>query len=61
MLEIVKDVIGTVQAQNAAEAAKKDKAERKKKLLDAIAAQEDKDLSSKSAEELRTLLAELDS
>lgn len=59
-LEIVKDVIATKQAENAAELAKKHRAEERRKLLDAIANKKDALLSTASIEELEAKLAALD-
>lgn len=59
-LEIVKHVIAVkIQAQNDVAAAK-DRAEKRRKLLDALAAQEDKALSSMSKDDILKQLAALD-
>lgn len=60
MLEIVKDVIATKQAENAAALAKTHRAEERRKLLDAIANKKDALLSTASIEELESKLAALD-
>lgn len=59
-LEIVKDVIKTIQEANAARLDRKAKTERKKKILDIIATKEDQALSSASLEELQQLVAAID-
>lgn len=59
-LEIVKDVIKTKQAENAAQLAKLNRAAERKKLLDAIGAKKDAALTTASLEELEKKLAELD-
>lgn len=60
-LDIVKDVIATKQAENRAVAAKLQKASERKKILDAIAAKKDAQLSQASLEELEKQLAALES
>jgi hypothetical protein len=59
-LEIVKDVIKTKQEENKAALLKREKAEQRKKILDAIGAKKDQALSAASLEELEKKLAELD-
>lgn len=59
-LAVVKDVIATKQAENAAELAKIHRSAERKKLLDAIAAKKDAALTTASMEELEKKLAELD-
>lgn len=59
-LEIVKDVIATKQAENAAALAKTHKAEERKKILDALGAKKDQALTAASIEELEAKLAALD-
>lgn len=59
-LEVVKDVIATKKAENAAELAKKTRSEERRKLLDAIGAKKDQQLTSASLEELEKKLAALD-
>lgn len=59
-LEVVKDVIKTRQEANAARVNKLKKAEDRKKILDAMAAKKDQQLSAASLEELEKKLAELD-
>jgi len=59
-LEIIKDVIKTKQAENAAQLAKLNRAAERKKLLDAIGAKKDAALTTASLEELEKKLAELD-
>lgn len=59
-LEIVKDVIKTKQEANAARLGRLKKADDRKKILDAIAAKQDQQLTAASLEELEKKLAELD-
>jgi hypothetical protein len=59
-LEVVKDVIKTKQAENAAVRARQEKAEKRRKLLDALRTKEDQELTTASREELEKKLAELD-
>lgn len=59
-LEIVKDVIATKQEANAALLARQQRAEERKKILDAIGAKKDQQLSQASLEELEKKLSELD-
>lgn len=59
-LEIVKDVIKSKQEENAAQLNKLKKREQQKKILDAIAAKKDQQLSQTSLDELEKQLAELD-
>lgn len=59
-LEIVKDVIKTKQDENKAALLKREKAEQRKKLLDAIGAKKDQALTTASLDELEKKLAELD-
>jgi hypothetical protein len=59
-LDIVKDVIATKQAENRAVVAKAHKTAERKKLLDAIAAKRDQQLTAASLDELEKKLAELD-
>lgn len=59
-LEIVKDVIKSKQEENAAQLNKLKKREQQKKILDAIAAKKDQQLSQASLDELEKQLAELD-
>lgn len=58
-LEIVKEVIAIKQAENAAAADKAKRAEKRAKILDAIAAAETRELSKASVDELRKQLDEL--
>lgn len=55
-LEVVKHVIATKQAEAKAEQDKKDRAQKREKLLEALADRENEEIKSKSKEEL---LAEL--
>ncbi len=59
-LDIVKDVIATKQAENRAALVKRDRAEQRRKILDAMSAKQDQALSAASIEELEKKLAELD-
>lgn len=59
-LAIVKDVILTIQTANAAALARQDKAEKRKKILDAMAAKQEAALTEGSMEELNAKLAALD-
>lgn len=59
-LELVKDVIKTKQEENAARLNKSKKAEERKKILDAIMAKQDKQLTEASMEELEAKLAALE-
>jgi len=59
-LDIVKDVIKTKQEENRAVVARNVRAAERKKLLDAIAAKKDQQLTAASMEELEKQLAELD-
>lgn len=59
-LEVVKDVIATKQAVNAAALAKTHKAEERRKILDAINNKKDQQLSASSLEDLEKQLAALD-
>jgi thiamine biosynthesis protein ThiC len=59
-LEIVKDVIATKLAANAAELARQHRTEERRRLLDALAAKKDQQLSQASVEELEAQLAALD-
>lgn len=59
-LEILKDVIATKLAANKAEADKREKAEKRRKLLDAIAAKQDQALTTASMDELKKQLDALD-
>lgn len=59
-LNIVKDVIKTKQDDNAARLNKLKKADERKKILDAIAAKKDEQLTAASLEELEQKLAALD-
>lgn len=54
--EIVKDIIATKQDEGKAEKAKAEKAELKRKILDAMARKKDEALSSASQEELQKQL-----
>ena len=58
-LQIVKDVIKTKQEENRAAADRRDRAEKRKKLLDALAAKEEQQLSAASIEDLKKQLADL--
>lgn len=58
-LEIVKDVIKTKQEENRAAADRRDRAEKRKKLLDALAAKEEQQLSAASIEDLKKQIADL--
>lgn len=60
-LEIVKDIIKTKLDESAAERGKRDRMEKRKKILDAIAAKDDAALSSATREDLEKQLAALDS
>jgi len=59
-LEIVKDVIKVKQEENAARLNKLKKAEERKKILNAIAAKKDQQLTTASLEELQQKLDALD-
>lgn len=59
-LEIVKDVIKTKQEENKALLAKRERAEQRKKILDAMAAKKDAALTTASMEDLEKQLAALD-
>lgn len=59
-LEIVKDAIKTKQEENRAAAERADRAVKRTKLLDAMAAREGQDLASKSLKELKEQLDALD-
>lgn len=59
-LEIVKDVIATKKAENQATLDKAAKAEKRKKLLDALAAKKDQALSAASIADLEKELAALE-
>lgn len=59
-LAICKDVIATKQAENAAHRAKIDRAEKRRKILDAINAKDDAALTTATKEELEKQLAALD-
>ncbi|AEI71072.1 hypothetical protein [EBPR siphovirus 2] len=59
-LEIVKHVIAAKQAQAAAADERAAKAQRRGKILEALAAQEDKELTSKSKDDLLKELQALD-
>ncbi len=60
-LEIVKDVIATKVAENAAASNRAHRTEERRKLLDALAAKRDHALTTASVEELEAKLAALDS
>lgn len=60
-LEILKDVIATKVAENAARENRVKRAELRKKLNDAIAAKQDQQMSQASIEDLQAQLAALDS
>lgn len=60
MLDLVKDVIATKQAENAEALTRQHRSEERRKLLDAIAAKKDQVLSQASLDELEKKLAELD-
>jgi len=59
-LEIVKDVIKTKQAENAAKVARMQRSVERRKILDAIGAKKDEKLSQSSLEDLEKQLAALD-
>lgn len=59
-LEIVKDVIATKQAAAAALLARQHKAEERRKILDALGAKKDQQLTEASIEELEAKLAALE-
>lgn len=59
-LEVVKDAIKTRQEENAAKMNRLKKVEERKKILDAISAKKDQQLTAASLEELEKKLAELD-
>lgn len=59
-LEIVKDVIKTKQEENAARLDKLQRQEKKRRILDIMAAKQDEKLTSASLEELERELALLD-
>ncbi len=59
-LEIVKDVIKTKQDENASLVLKRDKVEKRRKILDAMNAKKDQKLSEASIEDLEKELAALD-
>ena len=58
-LEIVKHIIAVKQAENKAAVEKAEKAERKRKLLEALANKEDQELAGKSREQLEAEIAAL--
>lgn len=60
MLDVVKDVIATKQAENKAALDKAEKAAKRRKLQDILAAKEDEKLGQASIDEIRKQLAELD-
>lgn len=60
MLEVVKDVIATKQAENADVIARQHKAEERRKILDAISTKKDQALTAASIDELEMKLAALD-
>lgn len=60
-LEIVKDIIKTKQEENAARLSKAKKTEERRKILDALSAKKDQQLSQASIEELESKLAALES
>jgi hypothetical protein len=60
MLNLVKDVITTKQAENASKLAKAQRAVERAKILDAIRAQDDKELSTATRADLEKKLAALD-
>lgn len=60
MLEIVKDVISTKQAENAAVVARQKRTEERARLLDIITNKENEALSAASLDDLKKKLAELD-
>lgn len=59
-LEIVKDVIGIKQAENAARLVRQHRAEERRKILDALATRQDQALSEASVDELEAKLKVLD-
>lgn len=59
-LDIVKFVIATKQAENAKEADRRARRDKREKLLNAVEAAENRELGSKSVAELRAELAALD-
>lgn len=59
-LEIVKHIISVLEAERAARQANKRKAEERQKLIDSLAAAEQRELQSKTPEQLRAELAALD-
>lgn len=59
-LDIVKDVIKTKEAENAAERKRLDRVVERKKLLDAIGAKKDAAMTATSLEDLEKQLAALD-
>ena len=59
-LDIVKDVIKTKQEENRMSVARSVRSAERKKLLDAIAAKKDQQLTAATMEELEKQLAELD-
>ncbi len=59
-LAVVKDVIATKQAENRAAVAKTQRVAERKKILDAIAAKKDQQLTAASLDDLEKQLAALD-
>lgn len=59
--DVVKHVIDTKKAEAEVEKTRRQKAETRQKLLEALEAQENKELQSKSTAELRAAIAALDS
>lgn len=60
LLDIVKAVIEIKQSENALATARAERADKRRRILDAIAAAESRDLASASKDELLRQLAELD-
>lgn len=59
-LDIVKDVIATIQEENANELKKKEKAEKRRLILDILGDKKNQELQGKSVAELEAELAALD-
>lgn len=59
-LEIIKYIIGVKETEKAAFEARKRKAEERQKLIDSLAAAEQRELQAKTPEQLRAELAALD-
>lgn len=58
-MDVVKHVIGTVQNENAAALAERDKKDKKAKILEIISRKQDKELEDKSLDDLQTMIGSL--